>query len=87
LIKSRSSTSSHLVQLNTQHKVITVSVNGTTRQFPHSAGVAALMEAMGLTGKRIALERNGEIVPRSLFATQQLADGDKLEIVVAVGGG
>jgi sulfur carrier protein len=42
---------------------------------------------MGLTGKRIALERNGEIVPRSTFATRQLAAGDKLEIVVAVGGG
>ncbi|MEO6975060.1 MAG: sulfur carrier protein ThiS [Gallionella sp.] len=67
--------------------MITVSVNGTTRQLPDSTGVAALMAEMGLTGKRIALERNGEIVPRSLFAMQQLADGDKLEIVVAVGGG
>jgi len=67
--------------------VITVSINGTTRQLPDSAGVSVLLEEMGLSGKRIALERNGEIVPRSLFATQQLADGDKLEIVVAVGGG
>ncbi len=68
-------------------KVITVSINGATRQLPDSTGVAALIEVMGLTGKRIALERNGEIVPRSLFAAQQLADGDKLEVVVAVGGG
>ena len=68
-------------------KVITVNINGATRQFPDSTGVAALIEEMGLTGKRIALERNGEIVPRSLFASQQLADGDKLEVVVAVGGG
>ena len=67
--------------------MITVSINGTTHQLPDSAGVAALIEEMGLTGKRIALERNGEIVPRSLFATQKLADGDKLEVVVAVGGG
>ena len=67
--------------------MITVSINGINRQLPDSAGVAALLEEMGLTGKRIALERNGEIVPRSLFATQQLADGDKLEVVVAVGGG
>jgi sulfur carrier protein len=67
--------------------VITVSINGTTRQLPDSTAVASLIEEMGLTGKRIALERNGEIVPRSLFATQQLADGDKLEVVVAVGGG
>jgi thiamine biosynthesis protein ThiS len=67
--------------------VITVSINGATRQFPEAISVAALIEEMGLTGKRIALERNGEIVPRSSFAAQQLADGDKLEIVVAVGGG
>jgi sulfur carrier protein len=68
-------------------KVITVSINGTARQLPGSINVAVLIEDMGLTGKRIALERNGEIVPRSRFATQQLADGDKLEVVVAVGGG
>jgi sulfur carrier protein len=40
-----------------------------------------------LQGKRIAVERNGEIVPRSQFGEQMLADGDRLEIVVAVGGG
>ena len=68
-------------------KVITVSINGTARQLSDTTIVAALIEEMGLTGKRIALERNGEIVPRSLFAAQQLADGDKLEVVVAVGGG
>jgi thiamine biosynthesis protein ThiS len=73
--------------LSAKLKVITVSINGATRQLPDSTGVAALIEEMGLTGKRIALERNGEIVPRSTFAAQQLADGDKLEVVVAVGGG
>ena len=67
--------------------MITVSINGETRQFPQPISIAALIEEMGLTGKRIALERNGEIVPRSTFATQQLADGDRLEVVVAVGGG
>ena len=68
-------------------KVITVSINGTSRQLPDSTCVTALIEEMGLTGKRIALERNGEIVPRSGFPVQLLADGDKLEVVVAVGGG
>ena len=68
-------------------KVITININGTARQFPDSTNVAKLIEEMQLTGKRIALERNGEIVPRSRFAAQQLADGDKLEVVVAVGGG
>ena len=67
--------------------MITVSINGVTRQFLQPVSVAALIEEMGLAGKRIALERNGEIVPRSMFATQQLADGDRLEVVVAVGGG
>ena len=67
--------------------MITVSINGTARQLSDSTSVAALIEEMGMTGKRIALERNGEIVPRSLFGAQRLADGDKLEVVVAVGGG
>jgi len=67
--------------------VITISINGEPRQLPQPINVASLIEEMGLTGKRIALERNGEIVPRSQFALQQLADGDKMEIVIAVGGG
>ena len=73
--------------MSTKLDMITVSINGTARQLPDSTGVATLFEEMGLTGKRIALERNGEIVPRSQFATQRLADGDRLEVVVAVGGG
>jgi sulfur carrier protein len=76
-----------LSELSANLKVIAVSINGVTRQLPDSTSVAALIEEMGLAGKRIALERNGEIVPRSSFAAQQLADGDKLEVVVAVGGG
>lgn len=68
-------------------KVISVNINGVSRQLPEPASITALIEEMGLTGKRIALERNGEIVPRSQFAAQQLADGDTLEVVVAVGGG
>lgn len=67
--------------------MITVSINGTAQPLPDNVSIAALVEQMGLAGKRIALERNGEIVPRSSFAAQRLADGDKLEVVVAVGGG
>jgi len=67
--------------------LITVSINGESRQFPHAISVMAFIEAMGYSGKRIALERNGEIVPRSTFTTALLNDGDKIEIVVAVGGG
>jgi len=67
--------------------VISVSVNGAAQTFEQPISVAALIENMGLAGKRIALERNGEIVPRSQFPQQMLADGDRLEIVGAVGGG
>ncbi len=67
--------------------MITVSINGEKRQFPESISLATLIEQMGLSGKRIALERNGDIVPRSTFAQQRLANGDRLEVVVAVGGG
>jgi sulfur carrier protein len=67
--------------------VITVSINGAVRRLTQTISIATLIEEMGLTGKRIALERNGEIVPRSQFPSQQLEDGDTLEIVAAVGGG
>ena len=67
--------------------MITININGSTRQLSESISIATLIEDMNLTGKRIALERNGEIVPRSNYAIQNLSDGDKLEVVVAVGGG
>ena len=49
--------------------------------------LAELVASLGLAGKRIAVERNGEIVPRSRYADTPLAPGDRLEIVGAVGGG
>jgi sulfur carrier protein len=49
--------------------------------------VADLVRELALQGKRIAVERNGEIVPRSEHATTRLFGGDKIEVVVAVGGG
>lgn len=67
--------------------MITVSINGESRQFSESLRVTDLVERLGLAGKRIAVERNGEIVPRSEFPAHSVADGDRLEIVVAVGGG
>ena len=67
--------------------MIHLTVNGEDRQFDRDLTVAQLLEAMELAGKRVALERNGEIVPRSRFPEQRLENGDRLEIVVAVGGG
>ncbi|HEY5899710.1 MAG TPA: sulfur carrier protein ThiS [Burkholderiales bacterium] len=49
--------------------------------------VAALLERLSMAGRKIAVERNGEIVPKSAHAETLIADGDQLEIVVAVGGG
>jgi len=62
-------------------------INGEVRHFPAPLTVAALVESLGHTGKRIAVERNGEIVPRGRHGEVALADGDRIEIVVAVGGG
>ena len=67
--------------------MIELIINGEPRSFPASLTVAQLVEALDLTGKRIAIEKNGEIVPRSQHADTALASGDRLEIVVAVGGG
>ena len=64
-----------------------ITLNGETRQIPQSLTVAGLIDQLGYTGKRIAVERNGEIVPKSQHAATHLASGDQLEIVVAVGGG
>jgi len=67
--------------------VIALTVNGEARRFEQAMNCQQLIERLALAGKRIALERNGEIVPRSRFGDEMLADGDTLEIVVAVGGG
>jgi sulfur carrier protein len=67
--------------------MIALTVNGQSRRFETPLKVDALVQALALTGKRIAVERNGEIVPRSRFGDEWLADGDRIEIVVAVGGG
>lgn len=67
--------------------MISVTVNGEARQFERALNCAELLTRLDLAGKRVALERNGEIVPRSRFSEQRLAEGDRLEIVVAVGGG
>ena len=60
--------------------MIAISINGTEHQFEQTISVTALIEHMQLGNKRIALERNGEIVPRGQFNSQMLADGDKLSL-------
>jgi sulfur carrier protein len=67
--------------------MISVTINGERRQLDAPLNCAELLARLDLSGKRVAVERNGEIVPRSRFVEQRLAEGDRLEIVVAVGGG
>ena len=62
-------------------------LNGQSKTLSGPTSVSALVEQLGYVGKRIAVERNGEIVPKSTHPHVQLAPGDRLEIVVAVGGG
>lgn len=67
--------------------MLEITLNGKPLRLAAPATVAALLADQGLAGKRVAVERNGEIVPRSRHDAVVLAAGDRLEIVVAVGGG
>ena len=67
--------------------MIHLSVNGQAQSLEPGASIVRLLEALELSGKRVAVEKNGKIVPRSRYGDTALADGDALEIVVAVGGG
>lgn len=62
-------------------------INGQQQSFDSPMNIQQLIEHLSLQNKRIAIERNGEIVPRSRFPEQILNEGDQLEIIVAVGGG
>jgi sulfur carrier protein len=62
-------------------------VNGADRRFASPLTLQKLVGELGIEGRRVAIERNGEIVPRSRYGEVELVDGDRLEVVVAVGGG
>jgi sulfur carrier protein len=64
-----------------------IQLNGRPQSLAPGATVADLITLLGYAGKRIAVERNAEIVPRSRHGETVLEAGDKVEIVVAVGGG
>jgi sulfur carrier protein len=66
---------------------IRITLNGAPREFPAPLNFDQLLDELALGGKRLAVERNGEIVPRSAFGQTNLNDGDRIELVVAVGGG
>lgn len=64
-----------------------LTVNGEARSFTGLSHVAALVAALGLDGRKVAVERNLEIVPRSAYEETALEDGDRIEIVHFIGGG
>lgn len=67
--------------------MLSITLNGEPRSVASGTSIAALAEELGLDPKKIAVERNLEIVPRSTLATVMIAQGDQLEIVHFVGGG
>ncbi len=64
-----------------------LTINGEERAVEGVADVASLVRALGLDPRKVAIERNLEIVPRSTYARAPVAEGDRFEIVVFVGGG
>jgi sulfur carrier protein len=64
-----------------------IQLNGETREIADASTVADLVATLELAGRRIAVELNGEIAPRSRHATLTLRTGDRVEIVHAIGGG
>jgi sulfur carrier protein len=66
---------------------ITVTINDEKRALPPASSVADLLAGLGLDRRKVAVERNAEIVPRGEYATTRLESGDRLEIVHFIGGG
>lgn len=64
-----------------------IQLNGEAKTLPGPHTVAQLLDELGFNGRRLAVEVNGEIVPRSAYPSHALAPGDRVEIVRAIGGG
>lgn len=64
-----------------------IQLNGEPYQLPAGESVADLLVRLDLTGRRLAVELNRDIVPRSAHATTELSEGDHVEVVHAIGGG
>jgi len=67
--------------------MLQLQINGKPSEMPGESNIEQLVATLQLEGKRFAIELNGEIVPKSRHAATRLNNGDKLEVVVAVGGG
>ena len=66
---------------------IAITVNGETRTLEAGLSLQDLLQDLGMTEGRIAVEVNGNIIPRSQFSSQRISNLDSIEIVQAIGGG
>ncbi|UYV18992.1 sulfur carrier protein ThiS [Halomonas qaidamensis] len=73
--------------MSTPHESIKLTLNGEPHTLAAGLSAADLIEQLGLTGRRIAVEINEQIVPKSQLAQTHLANGDQIEVVHAIGGG
>jgi len=64
-----------------------ITLNGESRELPDAATVAQMLVLLGYGERRVAVELNRAVVPKSRHATQALAEGDRIEIIQAIGGG
>ena len=67
--------------------MITARINGISNKIEFGTTISDLINKLNITNKKIALEVNEQIIPRSQFDTRMIEDGDQIEIVTAVGGG
>jgi len=70
-----------------QEQMISVCVNGEQKSVAAGASIVAMLEAIGIDPKKVAVERNREVVPRSTLGEVEVKEGDAFEIVHFVGGG
>ena len=64
-----------------------ITLNGESRDLPEAATVTQMLDLLGYGERRVAVELNRAVVPKSRHATQVLAEGDRIEIIQAIGGG
>lgn len=67
--------------------MMTIVLNGSNKQVDNNISVSQLLESLGLSEKRLAVEINQQIIPRSEFSSHNLEEKDNVEIVQAIGGG
>lgn len=67
--------------------MLELTINGELRRFEAPLSIDGLLAALGVEPRKVAIERNLEIVPKSTYGATPLADGDRIEIVQFVGGG